>query len=294
MTTRINGDNNLRQIKLSAALAKSFLKWAGGKQQLLGNFERYFPRTFCNYYEPFLGSGAVYFHLWNNKSISDKAYLFDNNAELINTYRVVRDNVDKLIEILANHERLHSRKYYYKIRALDRNYIANLSDVEKAARTIYLNRTCYNGLYRVNSKGQFNVPIGSYKNPKVLHESTLRAAFAALQGVYLETRDYQTILDLAERGDFIYLDPPYNPISKTASFTSYTANGFREKDQRKLADVFTKLSEKGCLCMLSNSFTPFMLDLYRGFRIETVLAIRAINSDANGRGAINEIVVLNY
>jgi len=169
-----------------------------------------------------------------------------------------------------------------------------LSDVERAARTIYLNKTCYNGLYRVNSKGQFNVPIGSYKNPRIRDEDTLRAASAALQGVCVEVGDFRAIVDSAQTGDFFYFDPPYDPLSKTASFTSYTAGSFRDEDQRDLADVFAQLSEKGCRCMLSNSYTPFVRELYQDFAIETVLANRAISSDPNGRGGIREVVVLNY
>ena len=261
--------------------------------KLLGQFEEYFPRNGRRYFEPFVGGGAVFFHLWNTARIPENASLFDNNEELINAYVVVRDKLDEVVEVLAIHEERHSRKHYYEIRSLDRQDVA-LSDVERAARTIYLNKTCYNGLYRVNSKGQFNVPMGSYKNPKILRQDTLRAANVALQCVCIEARDFRTIVDLARAGDFFYFDPPYDPLSKTASFTSYTAGDFGDQDQRELADVFAQLSEMGCLCMLSNSHTPFILGLYQEFRIETVQAIRAINSDANGRGSINEVVVLNY
>jgi DNA adenine methylase len=273
--------------------AKPFLKWAGGKQQLLAQYEPYFPTNFDRYCEPFIGGGAVFFHLWNTGRLPGRASLFDNNEELINTYVVARDSVDELIEGLEGHREKHCREYYYEIRNLDRQNIA-LSNVERAARTIYLNKTCYNGLYRVNRKGQFNVPMGSYKNPKIFDKEVLRTASIALQGICIEVRDFHSVVELAQPGDFFYFDPPYDPLSKTASFTSYTAGNFHDQDQRDLADVFTQLAAKGCLCMLSNSHTPFILELYRHFRIDIVQANRAINSDANRRGAIEEVVVLNY
>jgi DNA adenine methylase len=273
--------------------AKPFVKWAGGKKQLLDQYEGFFPNRSGRYLEPFVGGGAVFFHFWNTRRLPEQVFLFDNNEELINTYRVVRDQMDELLDILAVHEASHSKRYYYKIRSLDRRDV-ELSDVERAARTIYLNKTCYNGLYRVNSKGQFNVPIGSYKNPKIKDEDTLRAASAALQGVCVEVRDFRTIVDLAQARDFFYFDPPYDPLSKTANFTSYTAGSFGDEDQRDLVDVFAQLSAKGCYCMLSNSYTPFILELYQEFTVETVWANRPISSDPNGRGGIREVVVLNY
>ena len=287
------------QLSFTRTKSKPFLKWVGGKFQLLSQFEPYFETAFKKvnvnrYIEPFVGGGAVFFHLCNYDRLNEKSILFDNNEELINTFQIVRDNVKDLIVLLSKHEKKHDRDYYYKIRGLDRVVDLTLSNVERAARTIYLNRTCYNGLYRVNSKGQFNVPMGSYKNPKILYEDTLLSANAALQNSVIETRDFQYSLDIAERDDFIYFDPPYDPLSKTASFTSYTANNFRYEDQRRLAEVFTILSDRGCLCMLSNSYTPFILGLYKKFRIEKVRASRAVNSDPNGRGAIDEVLVLNY
>ena len=273
--------------------AKPFLKWAGGKQQLLSQFETYFPTDFDRYFEPFVGGGAVFFHLWNSDRLPEQKFLFDNNEELINTYRVVRDELDALITLLATHQENHSKEYYYRIRNLDRQDI-KLTDVKRAARTIYLNRTCYNGLYRVNSKKQFNVPIGSYKNPRILYKDVLEAANLALQDVSVEIRGFREVIPLAQTGDFFYFDPPYDPVSKTASFTGYTAGSFRNQDQRDLAEVFKELTDKGCLCMLSNSYTPFILELYRNFKVEVVNARRAVNSDANGRGNIREVVVLNY
>jgi len=285
--------NPARNRKLVSGSVKPFLKWVGGKKQLLTQFEAYFPTEFNRYFEPFVGGGAVFFHLWNTGRLPNPAFLFDNNGELVNAYLTVRDRVSELIDILAAHQEKHNKKYYYKMRSLDRNVIT-LSSVERAARTIYLNRTCYNGLYRVNSQGQFNVPMGSYKNPQVLHVDVLQSASEALQRVHIEVRDFRTVVDLASPGDFFYFDPPYVPVSKTASFTSYTADDFSADDQRELAQVFAQLSDKGCACMLSNSYTPFVLDLYREFRIEIVQANRAVNSDANGRGSVAEVVVLNY
>lgn len=273
--------------------ARPFLKWVGGKQQLLTQFESLFPTKFARYCEPFSGGGAVFFHLWKTQRLPSRAFLFDNNPELVNAYIVARDKVDALIQALTIHQRLHSKSYYYKIRKLDREK-EQLSDVERAARTVYLNRTCYNGLFRVNSKGQFNVPIGSYASPQILLEPVIRAANAALQSVTIEVKDFRSIVKFGRSGDFIYFDPPYDPLTKTASFTSYTAENFAEDDQRALADVVKTLSEKGAHIMLSNSKTPLILELYKDFRIKTVQARRAVNSDANGRGCIAEVVVLNY
>jgi DNA adenine methylase len=273
--------------------AKPFLKWVGGKNQLLTQFEAYLPSNFKRYFEPFVGGGAVFFRLWNSRKLPAQVFLFDNNEELINTYLVIRDKLDALIELLRIHKKKHCKDYYYRIRGLDRQGI-KLTDVERAARTIYLNKTCYNGLYRVNNKGQFNVPMGSYKNPQILYEDVLENAGVALQNVSIEVKDFREIVDIAQPRDFFYFDPPYDPVSRTASFTSYTAGNFGDEDQRDLAMVYTQLTQKGCLGMLSNSYTPFILDLYQKFRVEIVYAKRAVNSDANRRGAIKEVVVLNY
>ena len=277
----------------AAPRARPFLKWAGGKQQLLGQFEALYPPAFDRYLEPFVGGAAVFFQLAGAGRLPGGALLLDHSEELINTYRVVRDRPSELMDRLAAHQARHSREHYYEVRGLDRQG-ARLSDVERAARTIYLNRTCYNGLYRVNSRGHFNVPMGSYRNPTILDQDALLAASGSLQGVTLEVRGFRSVADLARKGDFLYFDPPYHPLSRTASFTGYTAGSFREEDQRDLAGVFARLSEKGCLCMLSNSHTPLILELYRGFRIEVVEASRAINSNGGRRGSVKEVVVLNY
>ena len=273
--------------------AKPFVKWVGGKHQLLSQFEVFFPRDFTRYFEPFVGSGAVFFHLWNQQRLPGQVYLFDTNAELINAYEAVQHHLEELVAALETHQTYHSKEYYEKIRTLDRQAV-KLGKVEMAARTIYLNKTCYNGLYRVNQKGQFNVPMGRYKKPGILNRKALQSTHEALQKVCLGVKDFRELPHLAQPGDFFYFDPPYAPVSATANFTSYTASNFRERDQRDLADVFTQLTQKGCLCMLSNSNTLIIRELYRGYRMVVVQAKRVINANANRRGPIQEILVMNW
>ncbi|NUN15649.1 MAG: DNA adenine methylase [Myxococcales bacterium] len=278
---------------LTTTSAKPFLKWAGGKQQLLTKLDACLPTNFDRYFEPFVGGGALFFHLWTIKRLPSQVFLFDINDELINAYCTVRDNPEALANLLAIHQETHSNEHYYAIRDLDRQN-RTLTDIEMAARTIYLNKTCYNGLFRVNSKRQFNVPMGSYKDPKILKRDALGTASSALQGVYIQVKDFRDMVALGQSGDFFYFDPPYDPVSKTASFTGYTANSFRDEDQQDLARIFRELSEKGCLCMLSNSHTPLILELYRDFRIEVVDARRSVNSNKDRRGTVREVVILNY
>ena len=273
--------------------AKPFLKWVGGKQQLIKQFNNYFPNKFKRYFEPFVGGAAVFFHLWNTSMNKQDFFLFDNNEELVNTYKIVKNKVEELIQILASYKENHNKTYYYKIRELDRNN-STLNDVEKAARMIYLNKTCFNGLYRVNKSGQFNVPIGSYEEPQILYPKILRNASVALKDAIIEVSDFEDIVKKTEVNDFVYFDPPYVPISKTSNFTSYTSGNFGEKEQLKLAQLLKVLTEQGCFCMLSNSYSPLVLDLYKDFRIEIVKANRAVNSNGNNRGRIKEIIVLNY
>jgi DNA adenine methylase len=278
-----------------ASRAQPFLKWAGGKSQLLDQYAPFFPREpMRGYYEPFVGSGAVFFRL-HPRDLFERYHLADVNAELINCYAVVRDDVDALIDLLAEHRDRHSKEYYYTVRARDRDPgWGDASPVERAARMIYLNKTCYNGLWRVNSKGQFNVPVGRYTNPAILDADRLRAASQALAGVTTEVAPFQAVLDRAGPGDFVYFDPPYVPLSETANFTSYAADSFNDSDQQQLADVFGKLARRGCRVMLSNSDVPRVRELYAGFRIETVTARRAINSKSGKRGPITEVLVMNY
>lgn len=276
--------------------AAPFLKWAGGKSSLLTQYEAIFPAGGVGtYYEPFVGSGAVFFHL-RNRGLVRGARLSDINAELINIYCVVRDQPDALIERLAHHRRHHSRWYYYHLRERDREpgWAQSAGRVERAARMLYLNKTCYNGLWRVNSRGEFNVPMGRYNSPRILDEPRLRAASRALQRVDLAAVPFDEAVEEAGPGSFVYFDPPYVPLSATSSFTSYTAGGFGYEEQGRLAAVFRALDRRGARVMLSNSDHPLVHDLYRGFRIERVRARRHINSRANGRGAISEVVVVNY
>jgi DNA adenine methylase len=270
---------------------KPFLKWAGGKSRLLGQFAGLYPCQFANYHEPFMGSAAVYFHLCGLQAPVKRVRLTDSNAELINCYAVVKDDVDSLIASLAKHKWQHSPDHYYEVRAQAPDA---LSEVERAARLIYLNKTCYNGLYRVNRRGQFNVPLGSYKNPRIFDPDELRRASRALQNAEIEVAPFAAVARRARKGDFVYFDPPYHPLSSTANFTSYTESAFGEQEQRELAHIFRALDRKGCKVMLSNSWTPFVRNLYKGFRLVEVKAARAINSKAEKRGQVSELVVLNY
>jgi DNA adenine methylase len=266
-----------------------FLKWAGGKRQLISQMNKYFPKKFNKYIEPFVGGGAVLFYLKPKFSI-----IIDINKELINCYKVIKNNVKELIELLKTHK--NEKNYYYKIRALDRDKekFNELSNVERASRLIYLNRCCYNGLYRVNSKGEFNVPFGKYKNPNFCDEENLLSVSEALKNVKIIHGSFEICLDYAENGDFIYFDPPYHPISKTSSFTSYTKDNFGENSQFELFNVFKQLDEKGCRIMLSNSYNEYIQNLYEDYKIITLDARRAINCNAKKRGSINVLLITNY
>lgn len=265
-----------------------FVKWAGGKRQLIPQMVSYLPKQFNTYIEPFVGGGALFFYM-----LPEKAILIDTNEELINCFQVIKNNVKELIELLKNHR--NEKKYYYQIRALDRKPQSynRLSKIEKASRMIYLNRCCYNGLYRVNSKGQFNVPFGKYKNPKFCDEENLNAVSSALKNVDIIHGSFETCLDHSKVGDFVYFDPPYHPLSLTSSFTSYTKENFGKESQRKLFNVFKQLDERGCKLLLSNSYNTFILDLYKEYQVVLLNARRAINSDATKRGIIKEVLVLN-
>ena len=265
-----------------------FVKWAGGKRQLLPQMEKYFPKHYNRYIEPFIGGGAVFFHL-----IPENSIISDNNTDLINCYKVIKDDVERLIKSLKKH--IYEKIYYYEIRALDRDVkkFAELSDIEKASRSIYLNKTGYNGLYRVNSKGLFNVPFGRHKNPKICDETNLRNVSQTLKKVEIFLGSFEICLDFVEKDDFIYFDPPYFPLSDTALFTSYTKNSFDKSSQLKLFEVFMELNERGCNLMLSNSYSEFILDLYKDFKIITLKAKRNINSNSQKRGLINEVLILN-
>jgi DNA adenine methylase len=269
-----------------------FLKWAGSKLQLIGQFENLFPPTFRNYYEPFVGSGAVFFYV-KSKLKPNKVILSDTNEELINCFAVVRDKPSELVELLLNHRKRHSKEYYYAVRSVQSN---RLDSVNRAARFIYLNKTCFNGLYRVNSKGQFNVPFGDYDNPSIFDKNILFQASQLLQDVDLQIMTFEKVLDFAGKDDFVYFDPPYVPLSKTSNFTRYSKSDFTMKEQKRLSEVFGVLDSRGCFVMLSNSDHALTRELYRDYEKNTLIvkAKRMINSVGSKRGTINELVVTNY
>ena len=264
------------------------VKWVGGKRQLMFELLKNMPKSYNRYFEPFIGGGALFFELQ-----PDNAYISDMNEELINLYQVVRDEVDKLICDLQKHD--ISKEYFMEIRNIDRTEeYQNWSDVQKASRFIYLNRTCFNGMYRVNSKGEFNVPFGHYKNPRILDENNLINCSNLLQGIEIKHADFSEILKKVKKGDFVYFDPPYVPLSETSSFTSYTKEGFDIDMQFKLRDVCDELDTIGVNFLLSNSDTKLVNDLYENYNIKKVFASRQINANADGRGKITEVLVRNY
>lgn len=283
-------------VKIIAEKPKPFVKWVGGKRQLLAQFRKlnlYPPELFDiktgRYFEPFVGGGAVFFDL-----LPEKGFLSDLNKELVTTYNVIKNDADELIVSLKKHKT--DKDYFLKIRAQDPN---KLSDLNVASRFIFLNRTCFNGMYRVNSKGGFNVPYGKYTNPLICDEDNLRKVSKALQGIEIKHQDYKEVLKKAKKGDFVYFDPPYYPVSKTASFTSYTAESFLDKEQIELRDTVLELHKRGCYVMLSNSDTDFIKKIYSeiekyGIKINKVEAGRAINSKGTGRGKITEVLITNY
>ncbi|MGE4295984.1 MAG: DNA adenine methylase [Campylobacterales bacterium] len=275
---------------------KPFLKWVGGKRQLLPELKKRLPKKFNAYHEPFIGGGALFFSLTPRN-----ATLYDNNAELIGLYNVVKNDVEALIGLLHEHKIRHeagAHDYFYAVRNQDRQAdFLQKSAVERAARFVYLNRTCFNGVYRVNSEGFFNVPYGCYKNPLICDETNLRACSAALQNVGLLQGDFEQVLQTAGAGDFVYFDPPYVPLSDTANFTGYTAAGFDKTMQERLKTVCDRLTDRGVFVMLSNSSAPWVVETYKtaGYKVEKIKATRAVNAKASGRAAaLNEVIVRNY
>lgn len=267
----------------------TFVKWAGGKKQLLKQFNSYFPKKINRYFDCFIGGGAVAFYIIK-KYKPNEVFISDINEELINTLNIIKTDVESLIVELKKLKSTHNEENYYKIRAKDPKTFSNLN---RASRFIYLNKTCFNGLYRVNSKGGFNVPIGSYKNPLICPEEDLREISGLLKNAKIEVKQFYEILEEVKKDDFVYLDPPYYPLKKE-SFTTYTKDKFLDEEQIMLKEVFEKLDKKGAKVMLSNSDSQFIKDLYKDYHINFVKATRMINCDATKRGKINEIVVTNY
>ena len=267
------------------------VKWVGGKRQLLNALLPLLPGHIASYCEPFVGGGALLFRLQ-----PEKARINDINGELMQMYEVIRDDAETLIQLLTQHK--NEAEHFYAVRDWDRDKekYASLTKAEKAARIIYLNKTCYNGLFRVNSAGEFNTPFGSYKNPNIVNAPTIRAVSRYFQqaDVTFSCRDYAQVLAEIPRGTFVYLDPPYDPVSDTSNFTGYARGGFSRDDQIRLRECCDDLDRRGIRFMLSNSATDFILDQYRDYHIRTVQAKRAVNSDATKRGQIDEVVVRNY
>ncbi len=264
------------------------VKWVGGKRQLMFELLKNMPKSYNRYFEPFIGGGALFFELQ-----PENAYISDMNEELVNLYSVVRDNVYELIRDLRKHE--VSKEYFLEIRNIDRtSEYKNLSNIHRASRFIYLNRTCFNGLYRVNSQGQFNVPFGNYKNPRIVDENNLLNCSELLEKTEIKCADFSDILTKVKKGDFVYFDPPYVPLNETSSFTSYTKDGFDMDMQSKLREVCDELDSMGVMFMLSNSDTKFVNELYSNYEIKKVFASRVVNANAEGRGKITEVLVRNY
>lgn len=265
--------------------AQPFVKWAGGKSQILHELRRNSPKSYSRYIEPFVGGGAFLFSL-----APENAMINDSNAELINCYQVIKTKPEELIQDLRKHE--NSSNYYYKIRSTNPS---QLNKIERASRFIFLNRTCFNGLWRVNKKNEFNTPFGRYKNPRIVNAEQLRNASRFLTSTKIFCMDFEKfILKFARKGDFVYFDPPYHPISKYSDFKRYTKEFFGINDQKRLAQVFKELDKRGCKLLLSNSFSEPILDLYSGYNVKIIHAKRIINKDPAGRSAIKEVLVKNY
>ena len=269
-----------------------FTKWTGGKRQLLPVIRELMPKTYNRYFEPFVGGGALFFDL-----APKDAVINDFNAELINCYQQIKDNPQELIEILKIHQEYNSKEYYLDLRSADRDErIDMMSEVQRAARILYMLRVDFNGLYRVNSKNQFNVPYGRYKNPKIVDDNLISAISTYLNNNQIEIKkgDFEKAVLDVQPGDFVYFDPPYIPLSETSAFTSYTHEGFSYDDQVRLRDTFKKLSDTGAYVMLSNSSSFLVEELYRDFNIHHVEAIRTNGAKSSSRGKISEIIVTNY
>ncbi|MGY5141785.1 MAG: DNA adenine methylase [Nitrosopumilus sp.] len=285
----------LQYSQITQTTPKPFVKWAGGKRQLLPIIEQNLPEKFDTYFEPFLGGGALLFHLLTRKegitySVSDL------NSDLVLAYTTIRDRIDNLIQSLKNHEKNYqknSKEYYYNIRDSTPR-----SEIEKTSRLLFLNRTCFNGLYRVNSSGKFNVPLGRYTNPNIVNEENLRSVSSILQSnkVSIKCRDFESVLNDAKKGDLVYFDPPYQPVSDTANFTSYTNRDFTFDDLSRLSELCHKLDEKGCKVLLSNSDSKVVSKMFsqKTWKISKINANRSINSNSKKRTGHFELLIKNY
>lgn len=270
---------------------KPILKWVGGKRQLMPEIENRIPSEYKNYYEPFLGGASVLIALQ-----PENAFVNDINPELINVYKQVKEHEEKLINSLKKHK--NESEYFYEIRSIDRDkkLYKNLNLIERASRIIFLNKTCYNGLYRVNSRGELNAPFGRYKNPLICDEKNIReiSSFFNNSNIEFYNEDFEVFLSRCENGDFVYLDPPYDPVSESSSFTGYSSGGFSRNDQKRLKKICDQLNEKGVYFLLSNSDTDFINELYKEYNIDKVNAKRNINSNGSKRGSVKEVMVRNY
>ena len=271
------------------------MKWAGGKRQLIPILNQNLPESFGTYYEPFLGGGALLFHILTDKN-GQKCSISDLNSDLVLAYTTIRDRIDTLITSLKNHEKNYqkdSESYYYSIRESNPR-----SEIEKTSRLIFLNKTCFNGLYRVNSKGKFNVPLGKYSNPNIVNEENIRAVSHILQSsrTAIKCRDFEAVLRDAKKGDLIYFDPPYQPVSATSNFTSYTTKDFTYDDLTRLAELCLKLDSRGCNVLLSNSDSQEVADIFakNPWKITRISANRSINSNSKKRTGHFELLIKNY
>jgi len=274
---------------------KPFVKWAGGKRQLIPILNENLPKTFGTYFEPFLGGGALLFNMLTERN-DQKCSISDLNSDLVLSYTAIRDKIDDLIISLKNHEKNYqknSKEYYYSIRESNPR-----SEIEKTSRLIFLNRTCFNGLYRVNSKGKFNVPLGKYTNPNIVNEENLRSVSNILRSsrVSIKCRDFEAILRDAKKNDLVYFDPPYQPVSDTANFTSYTNKDFTYDDLNRLVELCMKLDSKGCKVLLSNSNSQEVTDMFatNPWKIFKIKANRSINSNSKKRTGHFELLIKNY
>lgn len=272
-------------------LVSPVLKWVGGKRQLLDTLMPLIPKGCKTYCEPFLGGGALFFKLQ-----PQTAFVNDVNADLMDVYEVIRDNVAELIQTLETHE--NTSAHFYEVRDWDRNkeFYAKMSKVEKAARIIYLNKTCFNGLFRVNNAGEFNSPFGNYRNPNIVNAPVLKAlnTYFNSANIAFSSGDYKEVLDKLPENSFVYLDPPYDPVSNTSNFTGYTKGGFDRDEQVRLRKCCDDLNERGIKFMLSNSATGFIKEQYSAYNITVVKAKRNVNSVASKRGDVEEVIVRNY